>query len=66
MIIAESLRAGMRTSAEIKKFITSSEGFKGLLGLTKFDTKGDAVHPGIPMRYQDGVCRELERPDGES
>ena len=66
MILAESLRAGMRTAADIKNFIVSSEGFKGLLGMTKFDTKGDAIHPGIPMQYQDGVCQELERADRES
>ena len=50
----------------LRKFIISSEGFKGLLGVTKFDAKGDAIHPGIPMYYQDGVCRELERADVES
>jgi branched-chain amino acid transport system substrate-binding protein len=60
MFVAEALRAGMQTAVEIQRFITTKREFKGLLGATTFDSKGDAVHAAIPMRYKDGVCREVE------
>lgn len=60
MMVAESLKAGARSADEIKAFITNRNGFKGLLGVTRFDAKGSAVHPAIPMRYQDGVCTEVD------
>jgi len=60
MFVAEALRAGMQSAVEIKQFITTKRDFRGILGATSFDPKGDAVHVAIPMRYKDGVCHEVE------
>ena len=56
MIIAKSLRAGLHTPTDIKKYIIKEKHFPGVLGVTTFDETGDAVRGGQLEMVSNGKC----------
>jgi branched-chain amino acid transport system substrate-binding protein len=60
MILAKSLRSGMRTPIDIKNYIIKEKVFPGVLGVTTFDETGDAVRGGQLEMVSDGKCQPIK------
>ena len=60
MILAKSLRSGLRTPIDIKKYIIKQKVFPGVLGVTTFDESGDAVRGGQLEVISNGKCLPIK------